>query len=383
MSISDKLLQLNTIRKDLFDASKEKGFDTTDATLENLHERWSSVTPVKCQTKVALLDNVDVAILPDSGYNALDKVIVETPSTLLPENIREGITIFGVTGTMRVPPSNAIPEEFRSVDPENPDPGSLEEALAIYHEHYGEFDGDIFLHVDNEDRRCYGFIQPEGSSGQKLYADTMLVPAIDEVWDPELYPYAFLEANYYSGRDLYSKRIRLELFGQNSGYTVTYSSNIETYIIEWSYKRTRQYELVDGAWVLVYEKNKAGNANVVESSVVWANRSYSYKGAELIPAGAEGVPCADFVIPVYDAQTTVFQPIGLRVLVFNAGKYGRYKQGSWWRFDFTHVRTDHQETTLRIGFDLSTNQIISCGRTLMHNDEEIWPNRSKIEEASL
>lgn len=41
-------------------------------------------------------------ILPDEGYDALAKVIVQGDENLLAENIKEGINIFGVTGTLNI-----------------------------------------------------------------------------------------------------------------------------------------------------------------------------------------------------------------------------------------------------------------------------------------
>ena len=381
-TIAAKLRELDEIRKELFVATREKGVDTQGVPFEKLHERWGEIIPY--QRKTALPGEEDRILTADGDYPALGRVTVPPAPELKAENIRRGITIFGVTGTMAVAPTAEVPEDFRSADPQNPDPGSLEEALAIYREHYGEFDGDMFLLVDDEDRRCFGFMMPERESGQKLYANHLLVPAFEELWDAETYPYAFLQASYYSGYDPCAWRVQLEMLSYGSGYSVKndykdgYPGGYENwYRVSFRNPKWKRYELVGDTWELTGEGNGAGTTiNISNTSVMWASHSYRSGETEVISAGGEGVPCTDFVIPVYDAQTTVFQPIGLRVLVFNAGKYGKYQQGSWWRFDFTRVRTDVLSGTLRLGFDLRTCQILSCGRTLHCNGEEIWPRNS-------
>lgn len=378
-TVAQQLTALEGIRTELFDVTREKGVDTARIPFSRLHECWEEITPY--QQKTALPAEEDITLTADEGRTALGRVTVPSAAGLRAENIREGITLFGITGTMPVVQSAEVPADFRSADPNHPDPGSVEEALALYREHYGEFEGDMFLMVDNEDRRCYGFMVPERHSGQKLYANGILVPDFDPLWDRGTYPYAFLEINFYSGRDPYSWRVRLEMLSRGNGYSVVKNSADDGYRIRFSQPKYKSYELQGDAWVLVDEGNGAGTViQVYLGGVAWSSHSYSKSGTELIAAGGEGVPCADFVIPVYDGESTVFQPIGLRELVFNGGKYGRYQKGSWWRFDFTHVRTDLQETSLRLGFDLKTCQIFSCGRALTtFGGEQIWPRSSNGE----
>jgi hypothetical protein len=352
-------------------------------TFEHLHEVWSGITPY--QKKTALPDTEDRTLTADAGYPALGRVSVPPAPELRAENIREGITVFGVTGTMPAAAAGEVPADFRSADPNRPDPGSLEEALALYREHYGEFEGDMFLVVDGQDRRCFGFMVPQRDSGQKLYANGILVPDFDALWDRETYPYAFLTINFYSGRDPYSWRVRLEMLsevrGGGDGYVIK-NAYTDGYRIRWDYSKFKRYTLTGDTWVLSDEGNGNSIVQIDVGGVAWSSHSYSKSGTEIIPAGGEGVPCGDFVIPVYDGESTVFQPIGLRVLVFNGDKYGRYQQGTWWRFDFTHVRTDLQETSLRLGFDLKTCQMFSCGRPLTtFAGEQIWPRSTGGEVA--
>ena len=49
--------------------------------------------------KIAVPSRVQQVIIPDTGYLGLGSVIVQGDSHLLPENIKKGVTIFGVEGT--------------------------------------------------------------------------------------------------------------------------------------------------------------------------------------------------------------------------------------------------------------------------------------------
>lgn len=53
----------------------------------------------KFQSKTVKPSNNNVTIKADGNYLALETVVVEGDKNLLPENIRSGVTIFGVTGT--------------------------------------------------------------------------------------------------------------------------------------------------------------------------------------------------------------------------------------------------------------------------------------------
>ena len=57
------------------------------------------VSPIKLQEKPATPSTSEQVITPDSTYDGLSKVTVEGDSNLVADNIKKGVSIFGVTGT--------------------------------------------------------------------------------------------------------------------------------------------------------------------------------------------------------------------------------------------------------------------------------------------
>lgn len=97
---SDKIVEDNNNFDDIYDALVAKGQSPTEADrstyapcINNLNRAGSF------QSKTVTPSNTQQTVVADSGYLALQQVVVETDQYLLPENIKSGITIFGVTGT--------------------------------------------------------------------------------------------------------------------------------------------------------------------------------------------------------------------------------------------------------------------------------------------
>ena len=77
---------------------------TTEPTLQA-----KSVTPTASEQTVT----------PDSSYDGLSQVTVAGDANLTPENIKEGISIFGITGTLAAAASDNNTEAY-AIDPTNP-----------------------------------------------------------------------------------------------------------------------------------------------------------------------------------------------------------------------------------------------------------------------
>ena len=85
-----------------------------------------------------------ITVTPDSGYDGLSAVNVAGDNNLTPENIAEGVTIYGVTGTFEAESGNAIPEPYASYIEEAEAVYTGEYANVIYAEGYGEHTGATY-----------------------------------------------------------------------------------------------------------------------------------------------------------------------------------------------------------------------------------------------
>lgn len=62
---------------------------------------------VKLQEKTVEPSSQSINVKPDAGYGGLSQVTVEGDAKLIASNIKSGVTIFGVTGTMNLPERTA------------------------------------------------------------------------------------------------------------------------------------------------------------------------------------------------------------------------------------------------------------------------------------
>lgn len=97
---------INNLEKrktELVTALNNKGVTATnDESLETLVPKVNNIQKAKIeQTKTVTLSMAsgNQTVTPDSG-KVLSKVIIIKPDTLIPENIKKGVTICGVTGTL-------------------------------------------------------------------------------------------------------------------------------------------------------------------------------------------------------------------------------------------------------------------------------------------
>lgn len=73
--------------------------------LQALKEKADSlpeyVPPAKLQEKTVTPTKEGLSVVPDSGFDGMSKVTVNGDSNLVPENIKEGVSIFGITGNLK------------------------------------------------------------------------------------------------------------------------------------------------------------------------------------------------------------------------------------------------------------------------------------------
>ena len=82
-----------------------------------------------------------ITVEPDSGYDGLGAEIVEGDGALVPENIVKDVTIYGVTGTYECEGGSAMPEPYASYIEEAKAVYTGEYANVIYAEGYGKDTG--------------------------------------------------------------------------------------------------------------------------------------------------------------------------------------------------------------------------------------------------
>lgn len=57
--------------------------------------------PAQLQEKTVTPTKEGLSVVPDSGFDGMSKVTVNGDANLVPENIKEGVSIFGVEGTLK------------------------------------------------------------------------------------------------------------------------------------------------------------------------------------------------------------------------------------------------------------------------------------------
>lgn len=68
--------------------------------LLQIAESLPSQSAVELQSKTVTPSNIDRTVTPDSGYDGLSSVTVEGDANLASENIKDGVSIFGILGSI-------------------------------------------------------------------------------------------------------------------------------------------------------------------------------------------------------------------------------------------------------------------------------------------
>lgn len=148
MSIESKLSYLFDTKEEIREAIQEKGVSVPSSTTFRAYadkireiETGSAIPPeieLNLQEKTADPTGQEFEVYPDADYDALSKVIVTGEPNLKPENIAEGITIYGVTGTMQLKTSvgGNIPSAYQ---------GYFEQARLLYP---GDYEDLMILESD-------------------------------------------------------------------------------------------------------------------------------------------------------------------------------------------------------------------------------------------
>ena len=100
------------------DVAKGKTF-TSEAGLMVTGTYEPTSTEPTLQAKTVTPTATQQTVTPDASYDGLSQVTIAGDANLTPENIKEGISIFGITGTLAAAASDNNTEAY-AIDPTNP-----------------------------------------------------------------------------------------------------------------------------------------------------------------------------------------------------------------------------------------------------------------------
>lgn len=358
------LSELRRINANLYAVSRERGLDPSDVSFAQLHELWANITGGNYQTKSAVPSDTDVTVTPDAGYDALAKVLVEAAGNLQPHNIRKGITIFGKEGTMEVAVSSEVPDDFKSNDPENPDPGTIEDADRVYRRLVrADPPADKFLLVDTLGNITYGYMEPSTVTAAQ-YGGVDLPP----IWTSRSIPnydvdYAPYVTIFYDSTakqyDLYRTSVPT-YFNGTYCMAASFPYRKVTYTLETDNGQTiwdmysNDYK-TDKAWAV------GGSLTSGKYTLIYHNYDIYNADGTLYRGTSQAVeyPTGGFTIKRYDAATTEFAAVGWRRLSYHVDS------GEWVYDDFT--------ATPSTGWNYLKHLMMCTRDTLQYRYRPIWP----------
>lgn len=349
-TISNKLLRLYAIKQDLFAATQEIGLDTTQYKFTNLHELWSNIEGGNLQEKTVNPSDVDVVVTPDEGYDALSKVLIEIAKNIQPRNIREGVTIFGKTGTAKIKVDTTVPDGL---------PVTKDEADEHYKEVTGEDpvdsegnDLDMMILDDGTGNITYGyFLKSEGSGG---FESTWTVNDVAA-------NYVKISDRTFTADEMtgFSAVAKIEVDGEIQEVDLSESM----FLIEnmlFMYSSSSTFSIVN-----VF----AGNEEGLEQGLYYNNAAFMPEGTIVTLTFPNALGPQPFSITSYDPVTTEFKAIGWRRLSYHI------ETDSWTDDDFSCSASG--------GWNYLKN-IIMCSRDkLYYAGYEVWPNNTIYKSGNL
>lgn len=166
MSLQDKMTEFNLLSSQLSE-TKANQKAALEALGQSPTDDWSTYPDLLRAAqaggnyqdeKTVEADPAGMTIVADDGYNGLLKLIIAADPNFQPWNLVEGIEAWGKVGTAKLAVVDTIPDDYVSEDPDNPTPGTVEDADDQYNEKYNESPSeDMMILVDNDGNTTYGF----------------------------------------------------------------------------------------------------------------------------------------------------------------------------------------------------------------------------------
>jgi len=348
---TSKILRLAEIKSNTFSVTRDKGLDTSGVAFRDIHELWSNISGGgggNYQTKNVIPSDVAVEVIADEGYDALAKVIVEAALNVQPWNVPEGITMFGMTGTMKVEAGTEWPDELPATEEEMDEAVTEDDADAPVE--------DKFVLMDNEGNVTTGYMYTEEDSGLMVYNGTVL-PELPE-WD---YPYLVIfkqegEGSIKDSYHLYASQMQPAI-STDDFFGIDFYGVQE----DCQFCYAHCYEGAE-AWTINNE-DETGAWSEIHGLQIWANHDVPNADETVFLAASEPTEYTGFEITHYDPATTEFRAVGWRrVSKHTTGA----DAGTITRDDFTRTESG--------GWNYLKN-IRSCTREkLYYKGVEVWPN---------
>lgn len=272
-----------------------------------------------------------VTITPSEGYDALMKAVLAGEPNFKPENIADGFTIWGVTGTGKIKANSGSDwPDPNPDDPHYPTEGELDEEAEKDDPNVPK--EDYMRLEDDQGNVTKGYLYTEPDSGLMVYGGAVL-PDIDSVWTNKTgLPYVWISIGETEIK-LHASSAKPFAVSDELVSRVNKPCSLHWWILD----------VETNEWVFEDKRDYTGTGTVIVSGADYMNyRNFDLlvdDGTTRLSASPAPTPYTGFQITWYDPATTNFKAVGWRRVSKhttgeNAGKitrdnFTRTESGGW------------------------------------------------------